>query len=227
MSLMLEAARSILTDEQAAAILQEAPPATLAKAFENLRQIVAAPALAVMVVDGEEIATPQPQVVDEILAREEIVRAAFDGEFTKRSVGALAKLSGLSEEEVLAYVEDNDNLFTQKGRRSGKTYVLLHDGTDLSAEQIATIKRAFSDGAWSQRSVRALANLAGVSEAAVLAFLDGNDEFSVSEGRRTGRSLVSYLGEPVSSVCEDDDEPEYDDYEDDDYEDDEEDEWLD
>lgn len=226
MSLMLDAARSILTEAQAAEILKEAPPATLAKAFDNLRAIIGAPVP--VVVGGEEVAAPQPQAVDELLAREEIVRAAFDGEYTKRSVGALVKLSGLTEDEVLAFVEDSDDLFTQRGRRTGKTYVLLHDGSDLSAEQIATIKRAFTDGTWSQRSIRALANLAGVSEAAILAFLEGNEEFVVSEGRRTGRSLVEFVGRPESSEC-DDDEPEYDDYDDeDDYDDDDEDdEWLD
>lgn len=220
MSLMLEAARSILTESQAAKLLKEAPPATLAKAFDNLRSIVdAAP-----VVDGEEVDAPVAQVVDEILAREEIVRAAFDGEYTKRSVAALAKLSGLSEDEVLDYVEDSAELFTQKGRRTGKVYVLLHDGPGLSEEEIATLKRAFTAGNWSQRSVRALANVVGVSEAAILAFLADNDEFEANEGRRSGRTLISFVGRPASdSLCDDDDEPDYDDYED---EDDEDDEWI-
>lgn len=214
MTLMLDAARSILTEAQAAKILKEAPAPTLVQAFENLRYIVGAP-----VADGD---APVATAVDELLAREDIIRAAFDGEYTKRSVAALAKLSGLSSEEVLDYVEDSDELFTQKGRRSGKTYVLLHDGEGLSAEQLATVKRAFSDGNWSQRTVRALANLAGVSEAAILALIEDNDEFAVSEGRRSGRTLVEFVGRPVSdSVC--DDEPEEDDFDEDDEEDDE---WI-
>jgi hypothetical protein len=214
MSLMLEAARSILTEAQAAKILKEAPAPTLVKAFDNLRSIIGAP------VPADTPDAPVATVVDELLAREEIILASFDGEYAKRSVAALAKLSGLSEDEVLDFVEDSDNLFTQKGRRTGKTYVLLHDGVGLSEEQVATVKRAFSEGSWSQRTVRALANLAGVSEAAILALIDDNDDFAVSEGRRSGRTLVEYVGRPVTdSLC--DDEPECDDY------DDEDDEWLD
>lgn len=212
MSLMLEAARSILTEAQAAKILKEAPAPTLVKAFENLRSIVAE--------NPVPADAPVATVVDELMAREDVIRAAFEGEYTKRSVAALAKLSGLSEDEVLDFVEDDDKLFTQKGRRTGKIYVLLHDGVGLSEEQIATVNRAFSDGSWSQRTVRALANLAGASEAAILALIDGNDDYAVSEGRRSGRTLVEYVGRPVSdSLC--DDEPECDDY------DDEDDEWLD